>query len=319
MKIGLVTCDGSYLKQYFPSVAEPNLISPEPSLTPDDYIAALELRAHGHEALPIVWGTNPQTLQDFDIIIIRSPWDYSASDLNKKKFFKWLDEVERAGLPIANPPILMRWLLDKHYLRFFSACGIQIIPTQYLDAGSSLKLKNTFTTQGCFVLKPCVSAGGTGLFFIDSEQAALQYQHEFNQQLQSDDYMLQPFVPEIKTFGEWSLTFFGGRYSHSILKTTSETSILIHAEHGGSLHFPVSPPNEVIAFAQRVYQQILPALKLATNTTCDEKHLLYMRIDIIETKNGPVLVECEGVEPELFFRARAGSEADFRRAIEASE
>ena len=41
-----------------------------------------------------------------------------------------------------------------------------------------------------------------------------------------------------------------------------------------------------------------------------------MRIDVIETANGPVLVECEGVEPELFFRAQAGSEALFREAIE---
>lgn len=316
MKIGFVTCDESYLSKYFPTDAEPDLISPDPLFTPDDYLAACELRSHGHETHPVVWGTDPVMLQDYDLIIVRSPWDYSSNDLNKIKFFAWLDAVDQAGLTIANPPALMRWLLDKQYLRFFSACGIETIPTQYVDTGSPLDLKYILAAQGPYVLKQCISAGGTGLFFIDSEQAATQYQPEFDRLSQHSSYMVQTFVPEIISNGEWSLTFFGGRYSHSILKTTGKNSILIHAEHGGSLHFPVTPSDDVIVFANDVYRQIIPAFNMATGSICDEQHLLYMRIDIIETKSGPVLVECEGVEPELFFRARKGSEADFRRAIE---
>ena len=91
---------------------------------------------------------------------------------------------------------------------------------------------------------------------------------------------------------------------------------MIHAERGGSLHFPVTPSADVIDFAHYAYKQILPAYKQATGHTCSDSNVLYMRIDIIETKNGPVLVECEGVEPELFFRAHPGSEVSFRLAIE---
>ena len=43
---------------------------------------------------------------------------------------------------------------------------------------------------------------------------------------------------------------------------------------------------------------------------------LYLRIDVIETVTGGLLSECEGVEPELFFRARPGSVASFAKLIE---
>ena len=317
MKIGFVTCQEAILAQLFPTTAEPDFISPEPLFTPDDYIAVTDLRAHGHDIRPIVWGTPPELLQDLDIIIVRSPWDYMDTSQKKTDFFSWLDQIEEAALPIANPILLMRWLLDKHYLRDFASLGIKIIPTHYYDAGSTLNLSAAFNDIGPLVLKQCISAGGKGLFFIDSQQAANKHQAELNQLLQTSAYMLQPFIPEITTHGEWSLIFFGKRYSHSILKTTADNSILIHAEHGGSLHFPVTPPAEVVNFANQVYQQMLPAFTLATGIACPEQHILYMRIDVIETKNGPVLVECEGVEPELFFRARSGSEIDFRLAIEA--
>jgi hypothetical protein len=44
---------------------------------------------------------------------------------------------------------------------------------------------------------------------------------------------------------------------------------------------------------------------------------LYLRIDIIETAAGALLSECEGVEPELFFRARPESVALFASFIES--
>lgn len=319
MKIGFVTCEEAILSHLFPTITEPDFISAEPAFTPDDYIAVTDLRAHGHDTSAIIWGTPPHLLTAMDLIIVRSPWDYMNSDIKKKNFFAWLDAIEHAGLRIVNPPALMRWLLDKHYLRDFAACGILTIPTRYYEVGTTIDLSSTFANHGPFVLKPCISAGGIGLFFIDNKMKASEHQAEMDQLLSATAYMLQTFIPEITTHGEWSLTFLGGHYSHSILKKAAENSIMVHAERGGSLHFPVTPPAAVIAFAQDVYAQMLPAYQLATGATCTEQDILYVRIDIIETSNGPVLVECEGVEPELFFRARPGSEVDFRKAIEATK
>lgn len=316
MKIGFVTCQESLLTQFFPTAAEPDFISPEPLFTPDDYIAVQELRSHDHEVRAIVWGSKPETFNDLDLIIVRSPWDYAHTEEKKLNFFAWLESLAHAGLPVANPPSLMRWLLDKHYLHEIATHGVQVIPTQYFEAGSKLDLTSIFNSHGPIVLKQCISAGGSGLFFIDSDEAAGTHQNEFNNLIRTNAYMLQPFIPEITTHGEWSLTFFGGHYSHSILKKPRENSILIHADHGGSLHFPVSPSLAVINFAHHVHQQIIPAFKHATGLACNDSQLLYMRVDVIETENGPLLIECEGVEPELFFRARHGSEVTFRQVIE---
>lgn len=316
MKIGFVTSQETILKQFFPTAAEPDFVSPEPLFTPDDYIAVQELRSHGHEVHGIVWGRTPESLHDLDLIIVRSPWDYAHTEEKKLDFFSWLESLAHAGLPVANPPALMRWLLDKHYLHEIANHGVQVIPTQYFEAGSKLNLATIFAAHGPIVLKQCISAGGTGLFFIDSEQSARTHQDEFNKLMQSNAYMLQPFIPEITTHGEWSLIFFGGHYSHSILKKPRENSILIHADHGGSLHFPVTPSSAVIDFSHHVHQQIIPAFKHASGLTCESSQLLYMRVDVIETENGPVLIECEGVEPELFFRAQHGSEVTFRQVIE---
>lgn len=316
MKIGFVTCEASVLDKIFPSAAEPDFISPEPLITPDDYIAVKELRDHNHDVSAILWGTPPELLSEFDLIIIRSPWDYMESEVNKQSFFNWLEDMDRSHLPIVNAPAFMRWLLDKHYLQAFEQLGIATIPTEFLAADTKINLISIYNKLGPFVLKPCISAGGKGLFFIDSETAALAHQEEINIELHSSDYMLQKFIPEIITHGEWSLIFFGGRYSHAILKTPAPSSIMVHAERGGLLHFPVTPPEGLIAFANKVYQTMFMAFRQSTGMVCKQHQVLYLRIDVIETANGPVLVECEGVEPELFLRAREGSEIDLRLSIE---
>ncbi len=309
MHIGFVTCQESLLKNFFPTAAEPDFISPEPAYTPDDFIAVEDLRHHGHTVSPILWGTPPAALMEFDLIVIRSPWDYMDSTANKTNFFAWLSALEEAHLPVQNSPALMRWLYDKHYLQDFADRGVNIIPTRYVDAGSSLNLATTFAEEGAFVLKPCISAAGAGLFYIDSASTAEEQQLAFQQQLALADYMLQPFIPEITSNGEWSLIFFGGQYSHAILKKPAADSIMVHAERGGTLHFPVSPSPSLIDFAVHAHQQI-PA---------EYKFILYLRVDVIESANGPLLVECEGVEPELFFRAHHGSEMNFRLAVETAK
>ena len=50
-------------------------------------------------------------------------------------------------------------------------------------------------------------------------------------------------------------------------------------------------------------------------TPSGEPPPLYLRIDILQTADGPRVSECEGVEPELFFRARPGSEHRFRELV----
>ena len=45
--------------------------------------------------------------------------------------------------------------------------------------------------------------------------------------------MAQPFVESIVSTGEYSLFYFAGEYSHSILKTPKADDFRVQEEHGG--------------------------------------------------------------------------------------
>jgi hypothetical protein len=124
---------------------------------------------------------------------------------------------------------------------------------------------------------------------------------------------VQPFLPEIQTNGEWSLVYFAGEYSHGVHKVPAKGQILVHAERGGSLCF-ADPPSVVRQMGDRAAAAVPSAFAKCSGKAC--RMPLYLRIDIIETASGCLLSECEGVEPELFFRARSGSTARFAELTE---
>lgn len=301
---------------YFPTPAEPLFICTELPFTPDDQIAVNVLRECGHEVVAVKWGQSVADLVSYDLIVVRSPWDYMDTPENTTQFFSWIESVERAGIKVTNPPRFMRWLLDKHYLADLADQGIPVIPTVYLDTNASINLLAIFNTKGAFILKPCISAAGNGLYYIDSVEAAHQFQDRVSQSLAERSYMLQNFVPEITSNGEWSLIFIGGKYSHAIHKMPAANEIMVHAERGGSLNFKIEPPSLIVDFAIDAYTRMLKAYEAVTKFRINESSIVYLRLDVIETKNGPLLLECEGVEPELFFRADLHSVTHFSEAIE---
>jgi len=314
-KIGIVTSHPDIFKNYFPTLAEPTFIPSEPSFTPDDQLAINALRALGYVVEPVIWGEEITKSSGYDLLIVRSPWDYMNTPETSAAFMRWILKVESIDIKILNSPALMHWLLDKHYLRDLENQGIDVIPTNYLKAGTTFNLAAHFDKQRAFVLKPCVSAGGKGLYYIKSLVDAKLYQKSFSQYLQTCDFMLQTYIPEIRTKGEWSLVFIGGEYSHSLHKKPAKNSILVHAERGGLLDLNAQPEKHIIEFAYQAYARIIPAFQEATHLTCHPHDILYLRLDIIDTAYGPVLIECEGVEPELFFRAKPESVLQFSSAV----
>jgi hypothetical protein len=126
---------------------------------------------------------------------------------------------------------------------------------------------------------------------------------------------VQPFLPEIRTAGEWSLVYLGGAYSHAVHKLPAPGQIMVHAEQGGSLRF-AAPSAPVRALADPVPSLLARAFSARIEGRLDGFPPLYLRIDVIESATGPLLSECEGVEPELFFRARGNSAQLFRRLLE---
>ena len=110
--------------------------------------------------------------------------------------------------------------------------------------------------------------------------------------------------------------YLGGEYSHGVHKLPASGQIMVHAERGGSLRF-ADPPAVVRQMGDLAAAVVPQAFAHRGEGSC--RMPLYLRIDIIETAAGALLSECEGVEPELFFRARPGSAARFAELIEHRE
>jgi hypothetical protein len=194
-RIGIVTCGAEKLADYFPTAAEPDFVPTEPRFTPDDQRLVDELRRRGHDVLALVWGAETTRLAErFDVLIIRSPWDYMDSDEQRHGFLRWLEQLAATGVVV-----------------------------------------------------------------------------EYGQ-------------------------------------------IMVHAERGGSLRF-ADPPAVVRELGDRAAAAVPRAFAHRGGRTC--RMPLYLRIDVIKTATGAELSECEGVEPERFFRAQLGSEARFAECIQS--
>ncbi len=314
-RIGIVTSGTEKLADYFPTTAEPDFVPTEPPFTPDDQLLVDELRQRGHLVSAVVWGVETSRLaEQFDRLIIRSPWDYMDSDEQRQGFLRWLEQLATTKLVVENEPQVMLWLMDKRYLFDFAAVGVPIVPTQLISIGESFDLETFVEQHAAAVINPAVSAAGAGLEFLPDRQGARAFQSEFADRCQRGAQLVQPFLPEIQTNGEWSLVYFGGEYSHGIHKLPASGQIMVHAERGGSLRF-ADPPAVVRELGDLAAAAVPRAFAHRDGRPC--RMPLYLRIDVIETAAGGLLSECEGVEPELFFRARPGSAAQFARFIES--
>src|SRR5699024_3699869 len=87
------------------------------------------LRRRGTACRAVDWADAEVDWSDFDLVVLRSPWDYSQ---RPRDFDDWL---ERAGAQtrILNEPDLVRWNADKRYLRELEDAGIAVVPTSYHD------------------------------------------------------------------------------------------------------------------------------------------------------------------------------------------
>jgi glutathione synthase/RimK-type ligase-like ATP-grasp enzyme len=313
-RIGIITCCAEKLADYFPTIAEPEFVPVEAPFTPDDQLLVDELRRLGHQVSAVIWGADTSELAGrYDRLIVRSPWDYMDSDAQRRSFLAWLEKLDGTGLPVENDLQVMLWLMDKRYLLDFAAVGVPIVPTYLVSFGEAFDLEAFAGLHGGVIVKPAVSAAGAGLEFLPDAQTARSFQQEFSQRCQSGAQLVQPFLPEIQTNGEWSLVYFRGEFSHGVHKCPARGQILVHAERGGSLRF-AEPPDVVRELGDRAAAAV-PQAFAAMSHGAECRMPLYLRVDVIETGSGGLVSECEGVEPELFFRARPGSAAHFAKLI----
>ena len=240
------------------------------------------LAAKGLDVTYVIWNDSQVDWKAFDVAVLKSPWDY----FNLLPEFKaWLDELERLGVKVLNPADVVRWNSHKGYLADVAAKGLPVIATEILPQGSTFdgRFFDRLASDN-LVVKPCVSAGAENTVTV-SRETVTETSAAINEGLQSVDYLVQPFVPQIKT-GEWSFLFFNGQYSHCVLKTPKAGDFRVQHYYGGAISYPEPDPKHIEQAAAYLRQLSQP--------------LLYARVDGVIIDGAFALMELELIEPYLF-------------------
>jgi glutathione synthase/RimK-type ligase-like ATP-grasp enzyme len=229
----------------------------------------------------------------FDLILPLLTWGYIRA---APAWRAAVDDWAALGLPVLNPPAVLRWNVDKAYLGRLAALGAPVVPTLYVDRVSEQALGDAAAAFGteALIVKPRISASAWQTIRW-SPGAALDGGPD-------DAAMIQPFLPAIIDEGEISLIYVAGAFSHAIRKRPSPGDFRVQPEHSGIIT-PHAPAPDEFAAAEAILAAV-------------EEDLLYARVDICRDAAGaPVLMELELVEPDLYFQHDPKGGAAFADAV----
>ncbi|WFL77567.1 hypothetical protein P7228_00445 [Altererythrobacter arenosus] len=273
MKIGFLTCPGTH-----PGSPRRR----EDAFEHDVQVAALRpaLAARGIELREIDWRSPVGDFAELPLILVGTPWDYQDDEA---AFLAKLEELESAGHQVCNSARIVRWNSRKTYLRDLAERGAQTIPTIWVDRASAADIESAMAEFGCdaLVAKRQVGAGAEGQSM--HRKGSLDGDWWMGQPM-----MLQPFLAQITTDGEYSFLFVDGQFSHALVKRPASGDYRVQSLYGGTEQ-PLEPDPADLAAAQA----IVDAIPLGTP--------LYARIDMVRGDDGGLLVmEAEMIEPYLY-------------------
>jgi glutathione synthase/RimK-type ligase-like ATP-grasp enzyme len=256
------------------------------------------LEAAGVETEIVDWRSAGCDFSKFDLIVLRSCWDYH---LHTAEFIGWLRYVAQV-VPALNAVDTVLWNHNKFYLREVEALGIEIAPTIFVSHADAVGAEqSTIRNWEKIVVKPAISASAhnTSLMY----GATFSAESEPVRRMQGRPFLVQQFIPEIQEQGEISFVYIDGRFSHAALKRPAAGDFRVQQEHGGSseLFHPsaalLDQANQIAATVPQVHDS------------------LYCRIDAVARNGTLVLMELELIEPELYLGLAEGAAERFAKAI----
>ncbi|MGH7578896.1 MAG: ATP-grasp domain-containing protein [Gemmatimonadales bacterium] len=259
----------------------------KPSLTPGDTHLASALARAGATVTATPWDAVSSTAEEIRVVCLRSTWDYH---LRWNEFRTWIAGFGGRNGRLWNPAETVLWNADKIYLRELEEAGIALPRTRWFEPGERPDCDGMLREWRLAraVLKPRVSATAFGTHLISAEH---DLRGEDWAELEASGCLLQAFVAEIESRGEISLVYLDGDFSHAVRKRPASGDFRVQTDFGGRLE------RERAASGVRAFGDAVLAAAA--------RPWLYARVDLVETDHGPVLMELELIEPDLFLDAAA--------------
>jgi hypothetical protein len=104
------------------------------------------------------------------------------------------------------------------------------------------------------VIKPVISMSAYRTWVTNPVRAAADTT-QVREMLSSSGVMIQRFLPEVQTRGEWSFIFYMKEYSHAVLKTPKPGDFRVQSDFGGRVTVPV-PSSQLINEAERIVRRV---------------------------------------------------------------
>jgi hypothetical protein len=266
------------------------------SYVADDDLAIPHLSDLGIAVETVSWRQTVRSWSDFEMVVIRTPWDYQSSP---DEFLSVLETIE-SETRLENPLAIVRWNLDKRYLREMEMRGTRIVPTiwdGHYSADEFDRWMREFDADE-LIVKPTVSATAEHTYRLQAFDPSLEYIFA------NRSFLVQPFMPNIIAEGEYSLFFFDGKYSHAINKSPKLNDFRVQEEHGGIIT-EIQPDERLMAAGRETAAKI-------------GRDLLYARVDFVrDDADNFCLMELELIEPALYLRMNGGAPERFAKAIVA--
>ncbi|MGC2176166.1 MAG: hypothetical protein WA614_11965 [Acidimicrobiales bacterium] len=260
---------------------------------PDNPTLFAALDESAIDAALVNWDDKSIDWTEFDLVVVRSTWDYPR---RRDEFLAWA----RAVPNLLNPPDVIEYSSDKHYLADLEMRGLRIIPSHFCDVGHE---PDFFDVN--FVVKPCVGAGSLHVERYRADETARAREHIAALHAEGRDALIQPYINSVDTIGERAIIVVDGAYSHAMTK-------------GPLLNVPQTERDflyrrEQMSFAEGEADAVAFAIEVLA--TLGYSSLLYARVDLVATIQGWLVMELELVEPSLFSSFHEAAARSLARGI----
>ncbi len=277
---------------------------------------AAAMAAAGVVAETPCWDDPGVRWANYDAALLRSTWDYVH---RIDEFVAWCERCAQQTR-LLNPPEVVRWNTDKHYLTHLQEAGVAVVPTRFVEPGMfAVREFEAFLAGGpsaCsvggspdfdeFVVKPAIGAGSRDAARYGRDEADRALRHLQRLLESGRSTLLQPYLARVDQQGETAVLYLGGSFSHAVRKGAL-------LRRGAGLVEGLFAPEDIRPRAAGPAELAVAAAAYAAIPFAAPA---YARIDLIFDADGaPVVLELELTEPSLFLAHASGAAERFTQHL----
>ncbi len=256
--------------------------------------------AHGMALDLIPWRGAADVADNYDAMLPLLVWDYFEG--NEVAFTSEMAKIE-AKTMLLNSFSVIKWNSNKSYLDELEKEGAPVIGTINVDCVTQSCVAKAFKELETdkLVIKPQVG-GGAWRQVLYEKDAPFPSKDE----LPPKGALIQAFLPSVLEEGEYSFLYFGGNFSHGLVKRPKKGDYRIQSLYGGTEEtYEPTPAERASARA------VLNSLDFTP---------LYARVDLLRGLDGRLkLIELEMIEPYLYLSHAEGEDGENKGAQKLAE